>query len=415
MPNIEVSAPQHAFLTSDKKYSAFVAGYGAGKTFIGCATLLKHLCESPLVNTGYFAPTYTDIRDIFYPTIEEVAALFGFDLEIKVGNKEVNAYCGGQYRGTIICRSMNQPGSIVGFKIGRALIDELDTMSMDKAETAWRKIAARLRYNEKGLHNAIDLTTTPEGFRFTYKRFVAEKTESYGIVHASTRSNMKNLPEDYYRTLVETYPENVRAAYLEGLFVNMTSGSVYKSYDRKEQDTREELKGGEPIYVGQDFNVCNMTSAICIRRQDSFHCIDRLVGVYDTPELIRILKERFAGRQINLYPDASGGSRHTTNASASDLSLLRQAGIMVRVNPRNPAVRDRILSVNKAFESGRLYISTTRAKEIAEALEKQAYDKNGEPDKSSGYDHAVDAIGYLVAYEMPVIKPIVHTGMRMPM
>ena len=39
---------------------------------------------------------------------------------------------------------------------------------------------------------------------------------------------------------------------------------------------------------------------------------------------------------------------------------------------------------------------------MVEGLEKQAYDKNGEPDKTSGLDHVNDAAGYAVFYKWPV-------------
>ena len=50
----------------------------------------------------------------------------------------------------------------------------------------------------------------------------------------------------------------------------------------------------------------------------------------------------------------------------------------------------------------------------AEALEKQAYDKNGEPDKSSGLDHCIDAGGYFIAYRYPIAGRLaVVTQLRM--
>ena len=115
------------------------------------------------VNSGYFAPTYGQIRDIFYPTIEEVAHDWGLAAKINESNKEVHLFAGRKYRGTVICRSMEKPGDIVGFKIGKGLIDELDVMKTDKAALAWRKIIARLRHTAPGLINGVDVTTTPEG------------------------------------------------------------------------------------------------------------------------------------------------------------------------------------------------------------------------------------------------------------
>lgn len=116
----------------EKKFRAFVAGFGSGKTWVGCSSLCNKAWEFPKVPLGYFAPTYPQIRDIFFPTIEEVAFDWGLKTKVYETNKEVDIYYGRQYRTTIICRSMEKPATIVGFKIGHALIDELDVMPRSK-------------------------------------------------------------------------------------------------------------------------------------------------------------------------------------------------------------------------------------------------------------------------------------------
>ncbi|MBO2029039.1 terminase family protein [Klebsiella pneumoniae] len=73
-------------------------------------------CGNTQNQRGYFAPTYPQIRDIFYPTVEEVAHDWGLHVKINEGNKEVHFYAGRQYRGTTICRSMEKPQTIVGLK-----------------------------------------------------------------------------------------------------------------------------------------------------------------------------------------------------------------------------------------------------------------------------------------------------------
>lgn len=234
-----LNVPQARFLSMPHKFKAYIAGFGSGKTWVGCGGICKGIWEHPGINQGYFAPTYPQIRDIFYPTVEEVAADWGLNVKINEGNKEVHFYYGRQYRGTTICRSMEKPQTIVGFKIGNALVDELDILPKEKARTAWRKIIARMRYKIDGLRNGIDVTTTPEGFKFVYEQFVKavrEKTELaslYGLVQASTFDNEKNLPADYIPSLLESYPPELIKAYLLGRFTNLTSGTVYHQFDRK--------------------------------------------------------------------------------------------------------------------------------------------------------------------------------------
>ena len=51
--------------------------------------------------------------------------------------------------------------------------------------------------------------------------------------------------------------------------------------------------------------------------------------------------------------------------------------------------------------------------EYARCLEQLAYDKNGEPDKSSGLDHLPDAGTYPIAFEMPIEKPAYNLEVTM--
>lgn len=409
--NAGANVPQSQFLALPHKFRAFVAGFGSGKTWVGCQAQCIHYWRHPKINQGYFAPTYPQIRDIFYPTIEEVAHSMGLRVEIRSSDKEVHFYSGRQYRGTTICRSMDRPESIVGFKIGNALVDELDVMKSEKARHAWRKIVARMRYNVDGLRNGIDVTTTPEGFRFTHEQFVAAVADKpelgrlrYGLIQASTYDNEANLPDDYIDSLLDTYPEQLIEAYLNGQFVNLTSGTVYNCYSRMRCGSTETIQPGEPLFIGQDFNVTDMRSTVYVKRGQAWHAVDELKGIYDTPALVETLLERYRDHKITIYPDASGSSRKTVNASASDIALLEKH-FSVRAKRSNPPVKDRVMSVNKALESGMVKVNEKRCPETARCLEQQSYDQNGEPDKSGGFDHQNDSTGYPIAYEMPVAKP----------
>lgn len=419
--SVKLNVPQGKLLQMPHKFRGFVGGFGSGKTYTGCLAMCQHFYKHPGITQGYFAPTYPHIRDIYYPTIEEVAFNMGLDVEIREGNKEVHFYSGKQYRGTAICRSMDKPHNIIGFKIGHALVDEFDVLPIDKAQAAWTKIIARMRYNIDGLKNGIDVTTTPEGFKFTHKLFVempSEKPElknNYGLVQASTYENEKYLPDDYISSLYENYPEELRDAYLNGQFVNLTSGTVYRNYDVERCNSSETVRDGEPLYIGMDFNVANMSAVICVKRDGNIHAVDELIGVYDTPEITRIIQERWQsnGHKIFIYPDASGKARKTVDASVSDIALLERAGFSLRYRSKNPFVKDRVISMNNAFEKGKLFVNSTACKDTSSCLQRLAYDKNGEPDKKSGFDHRPDALGYLVYYDMPISKPGTKTTFDM--
>ena len=425
-----LNEPQAEFLALEQTFRAFVSGFGGGKTWAGTAGLCEHAWAYPGVPMGYFAPTYPMIRDIFYPTVEEVAEDWGLRADIKLSVKEVNLYEGRRHRATIICRSMENPGSIIGFKIGHAQVDEIDTMPIDKALHAWRKIIARLRYRDpknpnKSAKNGADITTTPEGFRFVYQMFEKEVrlrpslAKLYGIVHASTYDNEAHLPTGYIDSLRATYPPQLIDAYIDGKFVNLTSGSVYPNFSRKLNHTNaERRKGntdnpGEPLHIGMDFNVTNMTAITTVTRGGIPHVVDELVGVRDTPAMAQLIIDRYrrdGNHPITIYPDASGGNTSSKDASESDLSILRQHGFKVRCDPANPAVKDRVNCVNalllNAKGERRLFVNTHLCPTLTDALEQQAYDKNGEPDKTTGHDHPNDAIGYRCVQDWPINRPL---------
>lgn len=420
MPLI-LNKPQGEFLSAQKKFNAFVGGYRSGKTFVGCVRLWSLAMRHPQIKLGYFAPTYPMIQDIFYSTIAEVGEAlsdeWGLNLsvDINVSRKEVRLFVDNKEYAMVKCRAMEHAHRIVGFDISHAQIDEIDTMKMDKADAAWKKIIARMSsVRDDYPVNTVDFTTTPEGFNFVHKLFVVDLQQKQGIANlysltkASTRQNAKNLPKDYIQSLYDTYPAQLVDAYVDGEFVNLTSGTVYRSYNRVAHRSRETIKPNETLFIGQDFNVGKMASTVYVRRDNGYHAVAELYDLFDTPDVVRVISERWqsAGHRIVIYPDASGKNRKSNDASKSDIAILQQAGFEVRANASNPAVKDRVLATNKAFEDGKLWINDALCPVTARGLEQQAYDKNGEPDKSSGVDHQNDATTYPIAYEMPVIKPV---------
>lgn len=410
---LKLNRPQFEFISHPKKFSAFVGGYRSGKTFVGCVRLCINALENPGIPQGYFAPTYPQIADIFYDTMPVVAEAFGLFADIVPSKKRVYLRDNrGRCLSTIVCKSMEHPHRIVGFNIAHALVDEIDCMPIKKADSAWKKIIARMSTVWPGRDmNTIDVTTTPEGFNWVYRKFVKELASNpsqrplYGIVHASTRQNAKNLPKDYIKSLRESYPSNLVDAYIDGLFVNLTSGSVYPSFCRRQNHTDATIRPGEQLHVGMDFNINRMAATIHVIRDGLPMLLEEATSLFDTPAMIVELKRRFPGHSITVYPDASGKNRKSVNGSESDHSLLRAAGFMVMVNPSNPMVRDRVLAVNAMFlnidHKRRYLVNTDNCPVTTQVLEQQAYTENGEPNKD-GTEDPVDALGYFIVQRFPI-------------
>lgn len=413
--NITATEPQGAFLGMHCKFPAFVAGFGTGKSEVMCNSALLDSMEGGSDSIiAMYEPTYDLVRLILAPRMEEKLTDWG--VRYKYNKSDNIIYTSSGQFGDFVLRTLDNPARIVGYESFRAKIDELDTLNMEHAEHAWNKVIARNRQLPRTYKpitpkpaNTVSVFTTPEGFRFVHDRWVVKKNPGYEMIQASTLSN-PFLPEDYVQSLRDTYPGQLIDAYINGEFVNLTVGTVYYAYDRRKNSSRETIKPGEPLYIGQDFNVGNMASTVYVQRGKVWHAVAELVDMFDTPDVVRAITERWKskGHYIVMYPDASGKNRKSNNASTSDIAQLQQAGFEVRAKSTNPPVKDRVSAMNKALESGMVMINEQACPVTARCLEQQAYDKNGEPDKSGGVDHQNDGTTYPIAYEMPIRKPVIN-------
>jgi phage terminase large subunit len=412
---IRLSDPQFEFVTCADQFPAFVAGFGSGKTHAAVTRSLIKKLAYPGQNIAYYLPTFDLVRNIGFPRFAEMLEQHQVPYRINKSNAVIEL----ENAGEIIFRTMDTPERIVGYEVADSLVDELDTLKPTQAKEVWNKIISRNRQKKPdGSLNTVGVATTPEGFRFVYERWKKTSAPGYRLIKASTYSNSRNLPEGYIDSLKASYPSNLLAAYLDGEFVNLTSGSVYAEFDRVKNATSETIKDGETLHIGMDFNVGQMAAVIFVMRDGDPHAVMEHVEILDTPAMAAVLRARYkdCGHSIMVYPDASGNSRKSNNASESDLAVLKQAGFQVCVNSRNPAVKDRVLSYNKMIHSEgirRFRVNVDTCPHLVESLEKQAYDKNGEPDKSGGLDHVLDASGYFIVYKYPlIVRPAMSMNLR---
>ena len=402
---IRPTQDQAKFHALQCKHPAFVGGFGVGKSETMANQAIMDASHSSDALIGLYEPTYDLVRLIMAPRIEEKLTDYG--IRYKYNKSENIIYTSSNQFGDFILRTLDNPARIVGYETYRSHVDEIDTLKEDKALEAWIKIIARNRQSPKGVENPfnrVSAYSTPEGFRFLYKYWKKEKREGYDMVQASTLSN-PFLPSDYVDTLRATYPDQLIEAYINGDFVNLTSGTVYHEFDRETNGTQVEWDDKEPLHIGMDFNVGNMSAIAFVIRSGACYAVDEITGSYDTPSIIETIRERYQRCQINIYPDASGKNRNAQGASASSIQLLRQAGFNVYAQNRNPFVKDRVLAMNTSFSKGYQFVNVKKCPTYTQNLEQQIYNKAGEPDKEGGQDHTNDAGGYMVVFKFPISKP----------
>ena len=449
---VDLTIPQMEFFLLEQKYPLFVAGMGSGKSVTLALSAVRDLVNFPGSDVAVYAPTFDLLKLIVVAYLAEI---------LDAGGYEFN-YHGGEHifyvknYGRIICRSLDNPSRIVGYETFRAHCDELDTLKEEKAKEVWEKVIARNRQkiyimddngnrihtlDAEGKHlkdpvddsyvydmhlNRVSAYTTPEGWRFAYNRWVRDKKsddEFYVHVTASTRSNEHNLPPDYIKSMMETYSPELAEAYIEGKFTNLTSGRVYKGFDRKLNSCDTVVVGLETLHIGMDFNVEHGSAVISVDRINDGvqedHIVDEVKDSFDTEATIKYITDKYPDNPVRVYPDATGKKRSSSStgvntkgeATQTDLALLRKAGFTVVVNLSNPPIKDRVGALSARICNGEgkrfYFVNIKTCPAHLETLERQTYDRNGMPDKSSGLDHSGDAGGYTAIKRHPVIKSVV--------
>ena len=375
-----------------------VCGFGAGKTYgLVCKSL--HMAA---LNVGHvsalFEPIAPMLRDILMRTMDDLLSKWQIPYDFRVSPLPEYRLHFKEGSHTILLRTMETANRIRGQNLCAVGFDEADTASKSVATQAMRMALARLR---SGNVQQFYAATTPEGFGWAFDTFEKNAGDDTALIRAKTTDN-PYLPEGFVDSLLENYPEQLIKSYLEGVFVNLNTGQVYDRFDRAKHVTQNipELDS-EPLRIGIDFNVNNTNAAVGIRLGNQLLLIDEISGARDTDALAKEICRRFPNRRIYVYPDASGGNR-STNASRTDIEILESYGFSNQSPRSNPAIRDRVLAVQALLENSkgevRMQVSE-KCKKLIECLELQSYTTKGEPDKQNGYDHMVDALGYLIVRE----------------
>ena len=411
---LALTKPQEDFVFSTAKFPAIIGGLGSGKTKAGTSRIILLMLQNPSINTAYYMPTYDLLRLRAIAGLEEELTNLNIPFHTNRSGFIIHVYGYGD----IILRSYDNPERIVAYEVSHSIVDELDTLTKQKASIVWRKITERNR--QKCTHisgNTVGCVTTPDqGFNgFIYQRWFKNATDNHEVIKAPTRSN-PFLPEGYAEQILENYDPVLARMYLEGDMVSLKANKVYHFFDRNKHDTDRIIDQNDTqLHVGVDFNIGGCCAIVSVIEDNNPITLAEFVS-YDTRDFCQKLSQyKRDGRKITVYPDASGNSS-STNAVSSDVDIIRSAGFSVDSPRHNPLVKDRVNAVNGLLSHDRWYINTANCPQLAEALETQGYDTKGAPEKFSEHpaiDDWVDAAGYFLHRKWSLGRPVVVTDIGM--
>jgi len=410
MIDVPLTEPQRDFVLSAKPHPAIVAGLGAGKSRAATMRLLLLMLGNPGINTLYTMPTYDLLKLRAIPGFVDDLNMLG--LPHSLNKSDYSITIAGL--GTVYFRSYDNPNRLIAFEVAHSVADELDVLSKEQAAVVWRKISERTRQPSKVPNSIAAVTTPDQGFSgFVYDRWVVRADESTELIKASTLSN-PYLPEGYVDQIRANYDPALAEMYINGEFVSLTANKVYHYFDRARHASSRNPQPGDRLHIGVDFNVGGCCAVAFVIDNGNPIAVDEFVS-HDTRDIINNLQSRYSGMDVTLYPDASGKSERT-NASASDIDILQNAGYRVDAPPSNPFIRDRINAVNSLLAHGRIGVNIDRCKNFVQAMETQGYNDRGDPEKFNAHpaiDDWVDGAGYCLSFLFPVVKPVAQIQVSM--
>ena len=397
---------QWKFLTSKKQINAYVGGFGSGKTYSFIRkTFINHITRKNKegVSNGWIIyPTYSLAQDVFIPPFLKLLEDKGIKYDYNVSKNTIKTIYGN-----IRIFQMIKPDKIVGVSLSYCGFDEFDVSSYRYCETAFNKALGRMRDCD---NPEIYITTTPEGYKYTYTLMVEKADDNKLLVRGKTKDNFY-LPKTYLKLLEENYDKNLLKAYSEGQFVNLQQGSTYQ-FNRTTNVQPVQYDRSKPIRVAIDWNVDPEACVLAqvYEQQPQVRVFDCIALTHSgsgdllTERMVNEIKRKYPNSEYIAYPDATGHKRGSS-AMFSDIDLLIKGGFKVKALKTNPRVIDRVNAVNKSLDGN--IIIDPRCKGLIEDFEKTC-NKEGtrEIDKSNkALTHFTDAFGYFIYWEFPTIKP----------
>ena len=391
---MNLTIPQSDIFRTDSRFRVCVAGRRFGKTFLSTTELLKASIAGKNKNCWYVAPTYGAAKEIAWDmlmhTIPEdyIAKSNETALSLKLINGS-----------TISLKGAEKPNNLRGRALDFVVLDEFADMRPE----AWFEVIRPSLSDRQGSALFIG---TPKGRNHFYDLWAkgvdgADGWQSYQY----TTLQGGNVPDDEIQQARQDLDERTFNQEYCAEFVTY-SGLIYYNFDRACSVVKAK-DNNSTLHIGMDFNTDPMSATVAIRKGNDLICIDEIV-IYgsNTDEMAKEIHQRYPDRQIVIYPDPACRQRKTSAGGRTDLSILQNAGFMVKAKRSHPLVRDRINAVNSRLKTAtgkrHLFISD-KCKQTIKSLERQTYKEGtSQPDKDEGYDHMNDALGYMVEYLFPV-------------
>lgn len=390
-----LSWAQQSIVDTDTRFKVIVAGRRFGKTHLAIREICRNARHANK-DVWYVAPTYRQAKMIAWTKLKK--KLVELRWAKKINEAELTIVL--KNNSTIQLKGADNADSLRGVGLDYLVLDEF--AEMDSA--AWFEVLRPTLADKQGGAMFIG---TPKGFsNWAHDMYLMEERSTQWKSFQFTTIDGGNVPQEEIEAAQRDLDERSFRQEFMATFEEY-AGRVYYAFDRKLNIKPYEGKVPHTIYIGCDFNIDPMSAVLFVREGDVLHAFDEVrIFSSNTNELVSEVITRYPSVRVIAFPDPAGAQRKTSANGQTDIKILQNAGWTVKARNVHTAIRDRVNAVNSRLKSQsgevKLFIDP-KCKHTIEGLEKQIY-KEGttQPDKSSGLDHMMDALGYCVDGLFPI-------------
>lgn len=379
-----------------RRFRVVIAGRRAGKTFLSIRELAR-FASKPNQKVMYVAPTYRMAKGIVWDKLK--AKLINLRWVKKINESELNITL---INGTVISiRGADNFDSLRGLENHFIVMDEFAMID----PRAWTEVLRATLSNTLG--HAMFISTPTGKANWAYDMFVRNSSDPdhWASWQVTSLEGGQIPPEEIEQAQRDLDERTFRQEYMASF--EDFAGRIAWAFDRDANLKFPEVVDLRILHIGMDFNVSPMSAAIHVQQGQDLYQIDEIVMYSsNTNEMVEEINNRYPTSKIFVYPDPSGSQRKASANGNTDISILANAGFIVKAPRSHSLVKDRINSYNSRLRGSlgdiHLYISP-ECKHTLESLEKFCYKEGTQiPDKSSGYDHMFDAASYCVDFLHPI-------------
>lgn len=394
------------------RFPVVPAGRRSGKTERFKRFIAKAAMKNP--NEKYFmaAPTHSQVKKIFWDDMLKFTLSATHSRKPSITDLIIYMPNGTE----IHLIGLDKPERIEGIEWTGGGIDEIANIKADAWEANILPALNTVNPTRPDYLAWCWLIGVPEGLNHFYDMAEYAQTANdpeWGLFHWKSS---EILPTKVIESLKNQMSSRQFKQEFEASF-ETASGRIYEDYS-SDNHTDETIQPHEQLLWYHDFNYTPMSNGVGVKRDGKYYLLEEIILTSAVAEQSAIeFVERYKdhlNKHVIIYGDPAGkaGEKHGHQSDFTQMEdYLSSNGWRYtrRVPRKHPAIKDRQNAVRKQIRTAigkvSLFVNPKNAPYTHKGLNTVQLKKGSSfQEEESDYQHITTAIGYMIAFDNPVME-----------